>query len=331
MPKPKKTAQGTYRIQVYVNGQRDSGTFPTSREANEWAARRKLELKSRKEGTAGKFKTFHDGFDEYFNEVCPLHKGVKWEQTRITRFKREFPDCPIMKVDDDMLRDWRDRRLKVVKGATVLRDMKLLNSVLEHCRRELKWIPANPLTDVRKPKGSRHRDYVLKGTEIRKMLRAMDYVREPTSKTQEVAAVFLLCLSTGMRSGEAVGITLDMLVPSGIALPDTKNGSARVVPLMDSAAKLVSRLVALAKREGRDSLFTVDDSSRDTLFRKARSRAGLSGFVFHDTRHTFATRVARARRVDVLSLCKIMGWSDPKQAMVYFNPTTAELASALNG
>lgn len=41
------------------------------------------------------------------------------------------------------------------------------------------------------------------------------------------------------------------------------------------------------------------------------ARARLSGFTFHDTRHTAATRLAR--RVDVLTLCKIFGWKIRKR------------------
>lgn len=48
---------------------------------------------------------------------------------------------------------------------------------------------------------------------------------------------------------------------------------------------------------------------------------------FHDARHTAATRIAR--RLDVLDLCKMFGWSNPRQAMAYYNPTAGEIASRL--
>ena len=54
-------------------------------------------------------------------------------------------------------------------------------------------------------------------------------------------------------------------------------------------------------------VFGLKSPTLDALFRKYRTRAGLSGFTFHDTRHTAATRLAG--RVDVLTLCKIFGWS----------------------
>lgn len=38
-----------------------------------------------------------------------------------------------------------------------------------------------------------------------------------------------------------------------------------------------------------------------------------------------------ARRIkNALTLCKIFGWKDPKQALVYYNPTTDEILEELN-
>ena len=62
-------------------------------------------------------------------------------------------------------------------------------------------------------------------------------------------------------------------------------------------------------------------------FIDARAKAGLPGFTFHDSRHTAATWIAH--KVDVMTLCKIFGWSNPKQAMVYYNPSSANIAKML--
>ena len=60
---------------------------------------------------------------------------------------------------------------------------------------------------------------------------------------------------------------------------------------------------------------------------KTRTSAEMYGFTFHDTRHTAATRIAL--KIPLLDLCKMFGWSDPKRAMVYYNPTASEIASRL--
>ena len=74
-------------------------------------------------------------------------------------------------------------------------------------------------------------------------------------------------------------------------------------------------------------MFGLRAQTLDAMFRKYRGRAGLEGFTFHDARHTAATRLAPM--VDVLTLCKIFGWSSATRALTYFNPTGRQLAMLL--
>ncbi|MFX4717600.1 tyrosine-type recombinase/integrase, partial [Acinetobacter baumannii] len=83
--------------------------------------------------------------------------------------------------------------------------------------------------------------------------------------------------------------------------------------------------------KGSPKVFTVSDSSRDALFRKARKKAGLENadLTFHDSRHEAASLMAK-RIKNALTLCKIFGWKDPKQALTYYNPTNDEILDELN-
>lgn len=136
---------------------------------------------------------------------------------------------------------------------------------------------------------------------------------------------FLFTLSTGMRAGEIAGLTWDRVRSDHVRLVETKNGSARDVPLSGVARRIAQRM-----RGFDDALvFGLSSQTLDALFRRARQRAGMDGFTFHDARHTAATRLALSRKVEALELCRIMGWRNPKQAMVYFNPTASQLAALL--
>lgn len=77
-------------------------------------------------------------------------------------------------------------------------------------------------------------------------------------------------------------------------------------------------------------VFGLKSASLDAMFRKYRVRAGLDGFTFHDSRHNAATWMVKYGSLNVLELCKIMGWTNPKQAMVYFNPTPEDLARRIH-
>ena len=90
---------------------------------------------------------------------------------------------------------------------------------------------------------------------------------------------------------------------------------------------LAKRTIKMMKGWDEELVFGISSSTLDSAFRRYRERAGLEGFTFHDARHTAATWIAG--KVDVLDLCKIMGWSDPKQAMTYYNPSAEDLAGRM--
>jgi hypothetical protein len=64
-----------WRVHICVKGQRDSEIFKSKREAQIWAERRSLELRSLKEGTLGNIKTLRDAMRKFATEVSPTHKG----------------------------------------------------------------------------------------------------------------------------------------------------------------------------------------------------------------------------------------------------------------
>jgi integrase len=324
MATPVKTAQGTWRIQIEIKGVRDSATFATKREAVDWGQRRTLELRDSR--PAGQRTTLLAVFRRYAEEVSPSKRGNNKEAIRLKAFESQpLPlSKPISDVQPSDLSTWRDARLKVNARGSVLRDISLLSSVFETARRDWGLIQVNPMRDVRKPANPDHRDRVIAGWEIRGMLRGLDYRGDSvTSVRQSVTQCFLLALSTGMRAGELCGLQWSDVFATHVHLPMTKNGKSREVPLTPVAQRILARM------RGWDdaSVFALTPQTLDAMFRKYRDKAGLSGFRFHDSRHSAATRLAK--QLHVLELCKVFGWSDPKMAMVYFNPDVTDLAQKL--
>ena len=159
------------------------------------------------------------------------------------------------------------------------------------------------------------------------MLRGLGYTRGPVrTVSQSVAMAFLLALATGMRAKEICSMRWDdvrELYGTARDVKSVRRGLDRDVPFSPVARRLVARM------EGWDeeTVFGVSTGTLDALFRRARIKAGLDGFTFHDSRHTAATRIAP--RLAILDLCKMFGWSDPKQAMVYYTPTAKDIAARL--
>ncbi|KAF1021852.1 MAG: Tyrosine recombinase XerC [Paracidovorax wautersii] len=335
MATPIKTAAGTWRVQIKVGETRDAATFPTKREAIEWAEARRLELRQERGGKAagkGAGKTLKDAVDRYMEEITSTKRGENFENTRLLAFLRD-PLFPSKKLigdvgTDDMAR-WRDGRQAKVKPGTVLREITIMTHLFDVARREWRWISANPMDDMRRPSKPAHRERVISGPEIRRMLRVMGWSRHKPVRSagQAVAACFLGALQTGMRAGELCGLEWSDVRANYCVLHDgkTKTGKGRHVPLTPAALR------NLESMRGWDdaTVMGIQTKSLDALFRKYRERAGLSGFTFHDTRHTAATRMAQ--RLHVLDLCKVFGWTNTARALTYYNPSAADIAARLTG
>ena len=311
-------------------------TKRTRREAEAWAARRETELREDVKKSPGDKTTLRQVLRRYLDDVVPARRGRKWETIRIARFLRADPDdaylpldLPIAAITPEHIGAWRDARRNQVQSSTVLRELSLLSGVLTEARVEWRLIAQNPISDVRKPAQKDHRTVTISGHEIKAMLRQMGYRwgQRPNTVGQAVACLFLTALHTGMRAGELCGLTWDRVYADYCETPHKTGAtveSLRAVPLEPRSRRLIERL------RGWDDtrVFGIEASSLDALFRKYRKRAGLDGFTFHDSRHTAATWMAK--RVDVLTLCKIFGWRKMDQALTYYNPTASDIAAGLS-
>lgn len=331
MATPQKTASGTWRIQIEVKGRRVAETLPTRREVVEWAARKKAQLlDAHSSGIVGG-KTVADALGRYAKEVSPTKKGERWELVRLHALPAQscFPaQVYLADLRPQHLALWRDARLKQVSRGSVLRDMVLLSHVFEVARRDWGWLSVNPIKDVRKPSEPDHREVLISLAQQRKMLRALGWSRGPVrSVSHAVANCFLAALQTGMRAGELCGLCWDDVRDDYCILHTgkTKTGKARNVPLTPTAR----RTLELMRGYDDDLVFGLKSQTLDAMFRKYRGKAGLSGFTFHDARHTAATRLAQ--RLHVLELCKVFGWTSTSRALTYFNASASDIAKRITG
>ena len=325
MPNVSVLPSGKYRAQVYVNGARTSKSFRTKREAQAWASARELELRAAIGKPPGDRHTLGQMLEKFAEDVSEHRRGGRWERIRLTALARVLPVGKIASAVtvEDMIA-FRDRRLVDVKPGTLLREIALLSAVFEHARREWKWLVVNPMHDMRKPTRPRHREVVLGWRQIRALLSAMGYSpRERVSSVSAaVGAAMMLALRTGMRAGEICGLRWSDVSEVSAHVDSKTDAGRRNVPLTVKAQRL------LDKMRGFDPRYVVGikKQSLDAMFRKYRDRAGIDGVVFHDTRHTAATWMIKHGSLNALELCKVFGWTDPKMAMVYFNPSAKDLA-----
>jgi integrase len=121
-----------------------------------------------------------------------------------------------------------------------------------------------------------------------------------------------MAYQTGMRSGEILNLTWDRVdLKAGLIrlkAEDTKTDDARIVPLTSELTVCLKDLYKVRYLH-KSHVFLVDGQSVQsvkTAFRAACRRAKITGFRFHDFRHTAVTNMRRAG-IDHLTIMKITG------------------------
>jgi len=329
-----------WRAEVARLGVRDSKVFPTKGEAAAWAGRREAEILSGEDdGSRWPRKTVADVLDRYAEEVSPTKKSEREERLRLAALVRDFPDLaakPFAKVTPDDIGRWRDARKAQVSGSTVVRDATLYKHVWTLAIKEWGLGPEpSPWTRVKMPKEAHARTRLPEWTEIKRILRRLGYRtgRPPETTQQQVAHAWLLCLHTGLRAGEARGLTVRTVDMAArvLTLHEHKTvdvEGARFVPVTRKAARVLAVLVKAAIAAERPELFTISSQSLDVLFRKARDSQLIEGLRFHDSRGSALTRLSR--KVDVLTLAKISGHRDLRQLLAaYYRESASSIAARL--
>lgn len=270
-----------------------------------------------------------DLIDDYIKKEAIKHKGARWEIVRLEKIKRDFSDIcrkPSDQVNQLDMINFRDARKKQVSGPSVSREMQLLGSVFRYGIRELRILKDSPLKDVDKPQTNPHRERRISDVEIDMVIASHGYERDtrPLLKKHQAAWAFLFAIETAMREGEICGMLKPNISEDYVLLPDTKNGTARKVPLSTYAKYLLSLVDNLDEVR----VITIDPDSLSTTFRKHCKLTGLTDLRFHDARHEACTRLAK--KLDLHDLAKVTGHKDLRMLMRYYNPTASELAEKIN-
>ena len=313
--------KGGWRAEVERLGVRQSQTFATKAAAEAWARQIESDLLARKRGALPRY-TVAQAFEKYAHEVSPNKKGAAWEVKRLTAFSRDpWAGKLLQDLTATDLAKWRDKRLQGISGGSVRRDMTVLRSVFKIAIREWQWIDSSPMDGLTIPPENKPRTRRITWREVRAQCRALQYkTGQVQTKSQQVALAFLLGLRTAMRAGEILGLTPQSvdLVGRVAHLVDTKNGEDRDVPLSRAAIRLLKSWGG----------WTVDSSSMDALFRKARVKAGLSGFTFHDSRAEALTRMSS--KLDPFELARVSGHKDLSLLLArYYRKEASEIALKL--
>lgn len=316
-----------------------SATFDTKAEAEAWARKTESEIDRGQhvDHRPSKAVTFGDCLRRYAVEVSAKKKGADAERSRIV-FLLEHP-LSKRAIGDlrpvDFARH-RDERMTAVSPASVRLELALISHLFSVAIRE--WglgLSSNPIQQISKPKVQNARDRRLAGDEEARLFAAIDAIcaiRTPRANRAAVhpamwfKQIIIVALETAMRQGELLEATWDNLHANEryLFLPDTKNGTARSVPL----SRVALDAILSVERTDDTRIFPVSAFAVKNYWEKALRLAAIEDFHFHDLRHEATSRMAR--KLSMHNLMKVTGHKSSAMLARYYHPIPADLAAALD-
>jgi len=290
-------------------------TFRTKRDAEDWARRTEDEMVRGVfiERSTSERLSFSHALDRYLTEITPTKKLTtqRAERFRAAPLREFFGAYAMAAINVDLVARYRDQRLGTksprpgavgtLSPTTVRLELALLGHIFTTAIREWRiGLVQNPVQSIRKPSPGEGRDRRLGADEERRILAAVDGYSNPM-----LGWIVRVALETGMRSGEITELRLSQvdLQRRIVRLVDTKNDSARTVPLSRKAQSVLADALANPLRPEGCSLVFFGEPGRDGRrrsynFNKAwntlKRQAGLADLRFHDLRHEAVSRLVEA-------------------------------------
>lgn len=301
-------------------------TFDSKAAATQWAryVETNLDRGAYVPRSGGGIVLFRDILERYRQTVTPKKRGAADEHIRIKALQRErLAGYSMANLTPELIADFRDDRLRRVSAGTVVRDLAVISSVINHARREWQVNIENPCEMVRKPAMPPGRCRSLSAHE----LTALREELEPCGRRNRwMLPLVELALETAMRRGELLALewpNIDLEAQVAF-LPLTKNGDSRTVPLSTRATAILAEL----PRNDGGTVFPITDMAVAAAFKKACKRARIENFHFHDLRHMATTRLAE-KLPNVVELAAVTGHHTVQMLKRYYHPRAEALARKL--
>lgn len=332
--------KGTWWIEFSLRGNYVHESIPGARTQ---AQAERAESKRREEIYEGKYNPVKKLFSEFVDEIflpwsTANKRSYREDDQRSVTLKGFFGEKQLRDIKPMMIERFKRERLatptmhdkperpKPRSPASVNRDLACLSKILSMAF-DNELIDSNPMRRVRllKENGSRER-FITADEEVKLFAKL-------TGRRDHIRSVVTVALNTGMRRGEILDLQWEHVnfIARTIFIARSKTGKTRTIPMNDI---VFEELKALKQDAGtRDFVFSVSKTglnidSIKTGWRNACAAAGLVDLRFHDTRHTFATRL-RANGVHEWDIRDLLGHTTTRMTSVYTHQTPANLRQAV--
>lgn len=305
----------SYRVKVRLKGfPVQSGTFERLTDAKKWAQDTESAIRNNRHFKTSEAKrhTLAELIDRYIRDVLPNKKSASDQAQQLGWWREQLGSYTLADVTPSLLAEYRDKltsdpiqskakdknkteqKPRYRTPATVVRYMAALSHAFTIAVKEWGWLEDTPMRKVTKPKESRGRVRFLSDDERIRLLKVCKESSNPY-----LYPVVVLALSTGMRQGEIMGLTWDVVdLNRGRAiLHETKNGERRAVAITGHVLELLKDL-SKVRRIDSNLLFPAKENAPQkpldlrSPWKTAIKKADVQNFHFHDLRHSAASYLA---------------------------------------
>jgi integrase len=302
-----KTPSGTWKAIIRrVGWPTTAKTFRTKRDAEDWSRRAEDEMVRGVfiQRSPSEKMLMSKALERYVQEVVPTKKEStqRREGARIRELTAFFGQYSLAAVTPDLVAKFRDMRIAQGKANNSVRlELALLGHLFNVVIRE--WhigLAYNPVANIRKPSPGNGRDRRLAKEEQDQLLLAIDQHSNPM-----LGWIVRIAIGTGMRHSEILSVRRPQvdLVNRVIRLSDTKNDSARTVPLNKMATEAFKQALENPIRPKNTDLIFFGEPGREgergpyqfsKTWQSIKKKLGMADLHFHDLRHETVSRLVEA-------------------------------------
>lgn len=323
-----RNRHGKWQARVQRKGQQPvSKSFQSKEDAQRWARQIEAEIdKGSYTNIALAERTlFKDVIERYVQEITLKTRSMREDAYRLRALARHpIANLRMTALTPIKVAEYRDERLKLVSNGAVIRELSYFSSIINHARREWGITMVNPVPLVKKPIAPQGRSRILTEDELERLYIAL--TPKIKSSNHWMLPLVKFALESAMRRGEILGLRWEHidLHKRTAFIPMTKNGEPRTVPLNFAAVEILKTL----PRNLHGAVFPVNGTALSAAIDKARIKANLQDFHFHDLRHMAITRLAE-KLPNLIELSAVSGHKSLAMLKRYYHPNPELLAEKL--
>lgn len=319
MPHRRKDSPFWWISYTDASGQRirESSGITDHKEAKALESKAKLNAHQQKKWGAEPERTFDELALQYLTATSSK-KSHDRDLMSAKQLYRFFSGKVLIHITPQHISDYKTARQKAgIKDGTIIKELRLFSSAINHARREWGWRIENVVSG-RVPKKPPSKLRWLTRAEYDALL-----VAARQSKVPHLHDFIVLAVNTGMRRGEMLHLEwsrVDLEQRLVYLQPDdAKGGTFQSVPLNREALAVLK-----ARKEGGHARWVYHNTENDDgrlqsvkkAFAVAVRRAGLSDVTPHTLRHTCGSWLAQAG-IPIRTISEILRHKDIRTTLVY--------------